>query len=832
MSGVSQLARTGLVRVGARGWGKQATIAAGIRAAGEGGVVSIAPGEYRESVLLDRAVTLLAEPGPGFVQIASPGGPALTVTASAAVVRGLRFSAGPGSGPAVLIAAGGGVLEDCLADGGPIEVTGEAAPELRDCQVRGTQGAGLLLTDDSRATVRGGVLSDIAGVGVLLRGQAAPDIAGLSIVRPRGDAVAAGERVRATLTDCEITGPGGTGLTACGDASVVLHGCRVDGASSAAIVAQDRSRVEARDCTITGPALSAVVAMGEAALIVSGGAVTGPTGNGVYGTGRSHLELDDCTLADSGRTSIHLAEQAQAQLRNCRLAGSSEHGISVTGDALLQASDTAVDRCSLTGITVGERGDAVLERCVITSGRTGLAVRAAHRVLVTDCTVKDAEQAGVLVGSGGGLVVRGLRVSGARAVAVLVEEGGLLVARDCEVSDAGGSGVVIRGGASAELASTVVSRTGSNAVYVGDGGHLLLTDSELSEARYPALYVGAGADPVIRRCRFHDTSDDVLLADGARAVFDGCVADGVTTSALPAEPGPSKAGPSGAGPDAARGEDLDELLADLNGLVGLERVKRDVTTLVNLAQLVRKRERAGLPPPPMSRHLVFAGNPGTGKTTVARLYGRLLHALGMLASGHLVETDRSGLVGEYVGHTAPKTAAMFRQALGGVLFIDEAYALTPPGQGTDFGREAISTLVKLMEDHRDEVVVIVAGYPEDMNRLVAANPGLASRFSRTIEFDDYTDSELAGIVEQNATAHRYELPAPTRLAVRDYLARLPRDASFGNGRAARQLFQRMTERHAQRIAGRADPTTADLSELLAEDLPDDFLPGSPAAGPG
>jgi SpoVK/Ycf46/Vps4 family AAA+-type ATPase len=237
--------------------------------------------------------------------------------------------------------------------------------------------------------------------------------------------------------------------------------------------------------------------------------------------------------------------------------------------------------------------------------------------------------------------------------------------------------------------------------------------------------------------------------------------------------------------------------------------------------MVRLRKQAGLLPPPVSRHLVFAGNPGTGKTTVARLYGRLLHALGMLRSGHLVEADRGDLVGEYVGHTAPKTQAVFRKALGGVLFIDEAYALTPRGQASDFGQEALAVLVKLMEDHRDDVAVIVAGYPADMTRFITANPGLGSRFSRTLTFDDYSTGDLVDIVASQAAEHQYELPEQTRGALRDFIDLLPRDTTFGNGRTARQIFQVMTERHAGRVAMTGVPTAQELSMLLPQDLPAD-----------
>ncbi|MCL9797989.1 AAA family ATPase, partial [Frankia sp. AgKG'84/4] len=266
-------------------------------------------------------------------------------------------------------------------------------------------------------------------------------------------------------------------------------------------------------------------------------------------------------------------------------------------------------------------------------------------------------------------------------------------------------------------------------------------------------------------------------------------------------------------------ESLADLLGELSELIGLERVKQDVGAQVKLMRTVRRRQEAGLPAPPLSRHLVFAGNPGTGKTTVARLYGRLLAALGVLERGHLVEADRSDMVGEYVGHTAPKTQAVFRRALGGVLFIDEAYSLVPHGLGNDFGAEAIATLVKLMEDHRDRIVVIVAGYPAEMGRFVASNPGLASRFARVITFDDYGSAELVQIVTAQCRIHEYELPDPTLDALDAYFAALPRDRGFGNGRLARQVFQQMTESQAQRVAELDVATTQDLRRLEPADLP-------------
>lgn len=264
---------------------------------------------------------------------------------------------------------------------------------------------------------------------------------------------------------------------------------------------------------------------------------------------------------------------------------------------------------------------------------------------------------------------------------------------------------------------------------------------------------------------------------------------------------------------------LDELLKKLDDLVGLDAVKKDVKSTMNLIKVRKLRAENGLPVAPMSMHMVFMGNPGTGKTTVARLIGGLYAAIGALSKGQLVEVDRSGLVAGYVGQTAIKTQEVIDSALGGVLFIDEAYSLSSGGEN-DFGREAIETLLKAMEDHRDDLVVIVAGYTGPMEGFLDSNPGLESRFNKYITFPDYNGEELNAIFHGLCGRNGYGLDEEAEEAAKEFFNALyeERDGNFGNGRDVRNRFEDMVIRQANRVAELEEPTREDLVTFTKADL--------------
>ncbi|MGX9919772.1 right-handed parallel beta-helix repeat-containing protein [Streptomyces sp. NPDC002248] len=862
------------VRVGPRGRGVHRTIADALAAAPAGTTVLVAPGTYVESLVLSRRVTVEAEAGAGSVRLRAAHGVPVTVTAPGCVLRELNLAGSDPDQPVVRVEdAAGLTAERCELTGGRVEVLGSASGtsaaanarlgaedtlrgEVADpvdgggvlvldrTRLSGARGAALHLVGDARARAVDTEISEVDGIGAVVSGQAVLIAERLRVRDTSGSGARAKGMGRFLARGSVFAGTGRHGVLVEEDGAVELTDCRVEQSGRCGVRVSHRGRAALRETRITGPREHGVRADDQGGVSLRDCQVVRPGGHGINAAGASSVRVTDALLAEAHGSGLALAGQARAVLEGLRVRGAGEHGLRVSGAAGAEVTDSSVAGARLCAVHGDEEARLDLTGLRAVGAETGLRLRsgAEEESRVRACVFTGQGRSGVEIGAGTAVALTEVRVSGAGGAGVTVDAGGRLTMTGGTVAGAAGSGLVLEREATAEVRGVRFEDCGKNGVLVGEQVSGTFAHCDVSGTTFPALHVGKGARVRFLGCRVFDSAQDVGLADGAEPEFEDCAAVRVRTAALPSlsdrtrtpaapayVPGGGPHAPEETAPEAdgalwdqgepaPEPESLEDLLAELDELVGLDGVKRDVNGMVKLMQTVRMREEAGLPAPPLSRHLVFAGNPGTGKTTVARLYGRLLHGLGLLSRGHLVEVDRSSLVGEYVGHTGPKTTEAFLRARGGVLFIDEAYALAPAGAGNDFGTEAIATLVKLMEDHRDEVVVIAAGYPGDMDRFVSSNPGLSSRFSRTLLFADYSSEELVSIVEHHAQRHQYELTEAARRALTAHVGTIPRDAGFGNGRTARQLFQAMTERQAMRVAELTSPDSAQLMQLDEHDL--------------
>ncbi|MFC6598842.1 right-handed parallel beta-helix repeat-containing protein [Kitasatospora paranensis] len=779
--------------------GDYETLQEALAVAEPGDTVTVRPGIFREAVVIDKAVTLRAADGPGSVRIDPPGGIPLTLAAAAAV-HDVVVEGSDRSLPAVLVTADGARLTGCRID---------------------TRAAtGVEIADGASAVLRGCTVANPAGLGVRLRAGARAGLQDCEIAAAGQAGLAVLGGAAAVLERCRIHHTGGAGLLLTGSGSgAELTGCEIYEIRGAGVQAEDGAVGRLTDCTIhrvTGNGLSLDT---EAELGLAGCRIHDVPENAADLRGRSRLQLDRSTVHGFGRGALSVWDTGT----EVSATGTEIH--SAEGDyPALWVSDGA--RLALTDCALHDLPDAlfVLDRESVASA--------------TDCSFSRIRASAVSVSGGATADLTDCRIQDAGTGLWFRDHGSGGLLTGCEISDVA-TGVIVAKGADPVLRACTVRGAGDAGVYVSAQGRGTFEDCRVSHGRGFGFHVIDGCRTVLTRCRAEQNGRSGFEFSETGPITEGCVADDVPPPP-PALPAPRSAAPPpvpaaappltaqlttavAAAPAAIAPipdcRPADEALADLDALVGLATVKQEVRTLIDLITVGRRRRQAGLKAPSLRRHLVFTGAPGTGKTTVARLYGEILASLGVLQRGHLVEVARVDLVGEHIGSTAIRTAAAFDRARGGVLFIDEAYALAPEDGGRDFGREAIDTLVKLMEDHRDEVVVIVAGYTAEMERFLAANPGLSSRFSRTVTFPDYSADELLAIARSQCAEHEYALTEATADALLVHFAGLERGPAFGNGRAARQVFETMVERHAMRVAQLADPSTEELQLLVPADLP-------------
>ncbi|MFI2618674.1 right-handed parallel beta-helix repeat-containing protein [Streptomyces sp. NPDC018584] len=796
--GTVQVTHTGTSRWRRR-TGEYASLAAALEAAGDGDILTVAAGTYRENLVVQRAVTLRGPDGSaGSVRIAPSDGVPLTVRASA-IVQDVHIEGQDSSAPALLVEDGAPELTDIRVvtrSAAGIEVRGGARPTVRRCTVDNPGGIGIAVLDGG-----GGVFEECEIVaagqsGVAVRGGAHPRLERCRVHHASGAGLAVtGEHSGLEAIGCEVYEIKGTGVQVTGRASAHLTDCDVHRTTSDGITLDTDAVLTLADCRIHDIPENAVDLRSRSVLTLTRSTVCrfGRNGLSVWDPG-TRVDANQCEIHDStgDYPAVWVSDGATAVLESCRVRDVPDALFVLDRGSRADVVDSDLSQVRNTAVSVSDGATAQLDDCRIREAATGAWFRDhGSGGTLANCTI-DAVQTGVIVTKGADPTIERCAVTSPAEAGFYVSAGGRGSFQGCRVSGSGGYGFHVIDGCRTTLKKCRTERCARGGFEFSEEGPLVedCASDESGGLRTPAAPQEVPA---------------VQTATQTAGLLGSVPARQPAPAVVPAPPSARAA---------------KEVLGELDTLVGLESVKREVRALTDMIEVGRRRQLAGLKAASARRHLVFTGSPGTGKTTVARLYGEILASLGVLESGHLVEVSRVDLVGEHIGSTAIRTQEAFDRARGGVLFIDEAYALSPEDSGRDFGREAIDTLVKLMEDHREAVVVIVAGYTAEMQRFLSVNPGVASRFSRTITFSDYAPEELLRIVEQQAEEHEYRLGTGAGEALLKYFTALPKGPAFGNGRTARQTFEAMVERHAGRVAQLPEPSTDDLTLLYPEDLPE------------
>ncbi|MFI8352853.1 right-handed parallel beta-helix repeat-containing protein [Streptomyces cyaneofuscatus] len=801
------------------------TIGEALAAARTGALISVRPGTYAENLVIHTRVTLTAAEGRGTVEIRPRSGSVIALRADAVMVSELTLRGGDSELPAVDVRRGQAAFDGCEIVGAAwtaMLAGGTGSLALRDCRVSNPQGAGVVVTSTTPTTVESCTLEHLGTSGIVLAEQGEARIRDCTVRGARGNGLLANGETRGTVEDCDISSTDKPSIaleenSALSVVRTVVHD------TSTGVHLSSSGRTTLEDVRVTGASGNGIALAGGADPVLRRCRVSRVRGHGVVVTDRARGTFEDCWVDGAQGAALRVAGASSPALTGLTVRDCEGAGLLLEEDAAPELDRLEVIGSSPAVALLGGANPLLRRARLVEPAGDGIAASRDARGRVEDCEIVRPKGAGVRVASGSTLYLAGGGVSDTATSGLIVEDGGNVTVRDFRVEISGEEGVVVAAGGELTANRTSVHAPKGHGFLLREGALASLSGCEANGGAQDGFRVESTAPVSLVNCTARENEGgglvqtapgDRLAVEGLNSVSNGKRDAWGSGSAENTDPAGSGAA-DGPAPDRADGP-----LGALNALIGLENVKQQVRTLVNLTQLAQRREQLGMPAPPMSRHLVFAGPPGTGKTTVARLFGAILAELGSLRSGHLVEVSRADLVAQVVGGTAIKTSETFQRALGGVLFIDEAYTLTADSGngGADFGREAVDTLLKLMEDHRDDVVVVAAGYSREMDSFLSSNPGLASRFSRTVEFENYSVPDLVAIMESMCAQHQYELGEGTAEALAAHFGAMDRDAGFGNGRAARGVFEEMVDRQAVRLSAQAQVTERDLRLLLPDDV--------------